>query len=59
MTKLTELIVVLVFIVAPQLPQFFLANSVDTDEWQKSGSGVAISGLILGAYKVYKDKTNQ
>ena len=40
-------------IIACVLPTFFLASRIDADEVWKSGSSIALSGLVLAAYKVY------
>lgn len=46
-----ELIIVLSAMVAPQL---ILASEVNGDEFAKATSGIAIAGVMLGAYKVFR-----
>lgn len=49
--KYVELIIVLTAMVAPQI---ILASEVDGDEFAKATSGIAIAGVMLGAYKVFR-----
>lgn len=49
--KHVELLIVLVAMVAPQL---IMASEVDGDEFAKATSGIAIAGVMLGAYKVFR-----
>lgn len=36
------------------VPQLILASEVNGDEFAKATSGIALAGLILGAYRVWK-----
>ena len=49
-----ELVTVLAVALAPQIPLFAMANIVDWDEIIKGSAGVAIAGVVLGAYKIWK-----
>lgn len=35
-------------------PQFLLANELDGDEFAKATSGIALGGVVLAAYKIWK-----
>lgn len=49
--KLGELVLV---IVAVLTPQFVLAAKVDGDELAKATAGVAMAGVVVAAYRVWK-----
>lgn len=51
MWKLGELVLV---IVAVLTPQFVLAAKVDGDELAKATAGVAMAGVVVAAYRVWK-----
>jgi len=48
-----ELALLLVAVLAPQ---FILANEVNGDEFAKATSGVAMAGVVVAAFKVWKTK---
>lgn len=35
-------------------PQFFFANSIGNDEFIKGGSGVALGGVVVAAYRLWR-----
>lgn len=49
--RLAELALVLVAVLTPQ---FLLANEIDGDEFAKATSGIALAGVVVAAYKVYR-----
>ena len=59
-SKHVELLILLLAIVivpyVPYVPTFAMASDISLDEWVKSGAGVTSSGVILGAYKLWKGK---
>lgn len=56
-SKHVELVILLLAIViVPYVPTFAMASDISLDEWVKSGAGVTSSGVILGAYKLWKGK---
>lgn len=52
--RLTELALVLVAVLTPQ---FILANEIDGDEFAKATTGIALAGVVVAAYKVYRTAT--
>lgn len=48
--KILELAIVMLAVLAPQ---FLLASEVDGDEFAKATTGVALAGVVVGAYRVY------
>jgi hypothetical protein len=53
MNRLAELLIVLAAVLAPQ---FILANEVGGDEFAKATSGVALAGIVVGAYQIWQRK---
>lgn len=51
MRDMVELIILLAAVLAPQ---FILASEIDGDEFAKATSGIALAGVVVGAYKCYK-----
>lgn len=35
-------------------PQFLFANSIGSDEFVKGGTGLALGGIIVGAYRAWR-----
>ena len=52
-SRLVELLIVVAAVLAPT---FFLANKIDSDEFFKAGGGVALGGIVLGAYRLFLGK---
>lgn len=57
--KLAELVIVLIFVVLPQIPMFVFANSIDYDEWLKSGTGAAVAGTVILVYRTWLGRESQ
>ena len=57
MQKFKSLIELVILMVAVLAPQFLLASEVDGDEFAKATSGIALGGVVVGAYKVWKNVT--
>lgn len=53
--RLTELVILLAAVLAPQ---FLLAAEVDGDEFAKATAGVALAGVVVAAYKVWRGTAN-
>lgn len=49
--RITELALVLLAVLTPQ---FLLANEIDGDEFGKATTGIALAGIVVAAYRVYK-----
>lgn len=49
--SLKELVTVVVLALSPF---FIFAGQISFDEFAKSGTGVALAGVVLGIYKVWK-----
>lgn len=52
--RLIELALVLVAVLTPQ---FVLASEIDGDEFAKATTGIALAGVVVAAYKVYRTAT--
>lgn len=51
MHRLVELTIVLAAVLAPQ---FLLASEIDGDEFAKATTGIALAGVVVAAYKVWR-----
>jgi len=51
MNRLPELVLLFLAVLAPQ---FLLASEVDGDEFAKATVGVALGGIVVGAYSQWK-----
>ena len=49
--KITELLLVFVAVL---IPQFLMASEVDGDEFAKATAGIALGGIVVGAYSTWK-----
>ena len=51
-----QLIELVILFAAVLTPTFILAHEIDGDEFAKATSGVALGGVVVAAYQVYKSK---
>ena len=52
--RLLELVIVMVAIVGPQMPQVLMANNLSSDECYKGLAGGAVSASVLMAYRLWR-----
>ena len=56
--KLIELAMVLIAVVAPQIPQAVFCNHLSSDEAYSGIAGAGVSAAVFAAYKLWKHTEN-